>query len=51
MIDNIELYPEINHDYIKYVDYNLTIEDNKKEIIATCEERKDYDNSRELKTR
>jgi len=51
MIDIIELYPEINHDYTKHIDYGLIIEIDKQEIIATCEERKDYDNSRAITTR
>jgi len=51
MTNIIEIYPEINHDYTKHIDYEPTIEIDKQNIIATCEERKDYDNSREITTR
>jgi len=48
MINIIEIYPEINYDYTKHTNYNLPIEKDKPVIVATCEERKDYDKSREL---
>jgi hypothetical protein len=54
MINIIEIYPEINYDYTnqmdytKHMDYNQNVKKDKSVIIATCEERKDYDKSREL---
>ena len=51
MLNIIEIYPEINYDYTKHTRYNETIKREKADIVATCEERKDYDKSRELTTK